>query len=160
VSGTKTNPVAPPIIARSSVFELPASTFDVIDEVLRECGRQDEKWGEQNHDPARWFAILGEEFGEVAKEVVGVTFAHPFSTNYRTELIQTAAVAIRMVESYDRQIREAKPRKGSGARPKQVALSEVSEPPAIFEPWIDQEGAQAIADGTGESIETVLRNPL
>ncbi len=83
---------------------LPDSTVHVVREVLEECERQDSKWGEQNHDPADWLAILAEEFGEVAKETVGVTFAHPWSTNYRTELIQTAAVAVRMVESYDRRM--------------------------------------------------------
>jgi hypothetical protein len=98
--------VSDKIIARSSVFELPASTFDVVDEVLQECGHQDAKWGEQNHMPPEWFAILGEEFGEVAKETVNITFAHPWSTNYRMELIQTAAVAIRMVEAYDRRVKE------------------------------------------------------
>lgn len=83
---------------------LPASTFHVVDEVLEECARQDAKWGEQNHMAPEWLAILAEEFGEVAKEVVGITFAHPWSENYRVELVQTAAVAVRIVESYDRQV--------------------------------------------------------
>jgi hypothetical protein len=108
MSGTKTNPVTPEVfneMRMSLEIGVPGSTFDVIHEVLKECEYQDSKWGEQNHSPAAWFAILGEEFGEVAKETVGITFAHPWSTNYRTELIQTAAVAVRMVEAYDRRVR-------------------------------------------------------
>ena len=35
-----------------------------------ERNAQDEKGGEQNHSNERWFAISGEEFGEIAKAVV------------------------------------------------------------------------------------------
>ena len=35
-----------------------------IVEILRETDRQYSKWGEQNHSPEKWLAILGEEFGE------------------------------------------------------------------------------------------------
>ena len=41
----------------------------IISEVLAERRRQDEKWGEQNHDDAVWALIFGEEFGEVQKEI-------------------------------------------------------------------------------------------
>ena len=30
---------------------------------------QDRNHGEQNHDPLLWLSILGEEFGEVSKEI-------------------------------------------------------------------------------------------
>lgn len=88
-----------------------ARTLAVLDEVAAERVRQTAKWGEQNHDPVGWSAILSEENGEVAKEV---THLLPPATGfdgaaYRTELIQTAAVAVQAVECFDRlsQVREA-----------------------------------------------------
>lgn len=39
----------------------------IIDAVRAERERQDEIWGEQNHDAFRWLSILTEEVGEVAQ---------------------------------------------------------------------------------------------
>ena len=83
---------------------------NIIEEVRQERFKQDEKWGEQNHYPVGWNAILGEEIGEVAKEVVEFTFydknskqsEHQTLKNMRVELIQSAAVVIAMIESLDR----------------------------------------------------------
>jgi NTP pyrophosphatase (non-canonical NTP hydrolase) len=84
---------------------------EVLSEVLRERFRQESLWGPQDHDPMVWLAILAEEFGEVAKEVCDSSIALGGGKtekmlaalkNYRTELIQVAAVAVAMVESYDR----------------------------------------------------------
>jgi NTP pyrophosphatase (non-canonical NTP hydrolase) len=72
-------------------------TNDVLNEVVLERIRQQMKWGEQNHNAPMWYAILGEEFGEVAN-----AFLEYDMENYRTELIQVAAVAVAMVEAYDR----------------------------------------------------------
>lgn len=93
----------------------------IIIEVRRERFRQDKKWGEQNHNVVEWIAILGEEFGEAAKEAVDFHFANGLPPkeemtgehkkiqykriqNYRKECIEVAAVAISMVESLDRQL--------------------------------------------------------
>lgn len=84
---------------------------DVFVEVSAERNRQNEKWGEQNHSPLEWIAILTEEVGEVAKE------AHEFHfgirgtpemieqklQKYREEMVQVAAVAIQAIECLDRQ---------------------------------------------------------
>ncbi len=83
-------------------------TQDVLNEVHLERFAQEQKWGQQNHEPARYLAILAEEFGEVAKEVVEFTWAGDPEVrrqrlqNMRKELIQTAAVAVAMVEALDR----------------------------------------------------------
>ena len=76
----------------------------ILDEILNERNRQDKKWGVQNHKPIEWVAILTEEVGEVAKEALDHHFKNREMTldNYRTELIQVAAVAISMIESLDR----------------------------------------------------------
>ena len=86
-------------------------TGDVVREVYEERTRQETKWGEQNHEREVYFTILAEEFGEVAKEVVelhaynGPTGAVAYRDrmkNLRTELIQTAAVAVAMIECLER----------------------------------------------------------
>jgi len=78
----------------------------VYAEVKAERIRQDELWGVQDHHPVEWLSILGEEFGEVSKAVCEAHFKGYESTgnwdNYRTELIQVAAVAVSMVECLDR----------------------------------------------------------
>ena len=80
---------------------------DVMKEVLKERQRQDRKWGEQNHEPFKWLAILGEEVGEVnnaaleSYDWVNNKFKEDLD-HYREELIQVAAVAVSMVECIDR----------------------------------------------------------
>jgi hypothetical protein len=80
----------------------------VVEEVAGERRRQEQKWGEQNHAPAAYLAILAEEFGEASKEVVEASFAKTEAARadrlakLRVELVQTAAVAVAMVECLDR----------------------------------------------------------
>jgi len=70
---------------------------DVIAEVIMERYRQQDKWGQQDHNAPMWYGILGEEVGEVARG-----FLERDPANYREELIQTAAVAVAAVEAFDR----------------------------------------------------------
>lgn len=72
-------------------------TWNVLDEVNQERLRQETKWGEQNHLPSFWITILGEEYGEACHAIL-----EKDSVNYREELIQIAAVAVAMIESFDR----------------------------------------------------------
>lgn len=71
-------------------------------EIFREIGlercKQDEKWGEQNHNPYKWIAILIEEVGEAGQAVL-----QEKPDSYRKELVQVAAVTIAMIECFDRQ---------------------------------------------------------
>lgn len=78
-------------------------TYQVLDEVHEERKRQQAKWGEQNHAPADYLTILGEEVGEANKAALEAKFAGKEWGHYRTELIQVAAVAVAMVECFDRQ---------------------------------------------------------
>lgn len=77
-------------------------------EVELERARQDAKWGEQNHAPLVWLPILGEEFGEVCEALNQWNFcrdldkAQAARKQYRTELIEVAAVAVAAVEALDR----------------------------------------------------------
>ena len=77
---------------------------NIFQQIKDERIRQDKKWGEQNHHPIEWCAILGEEVGEVQKAALETHFKYKGDNpeNYREELIQVAAVAVAMVECYDR----------------------------------------------------------
>jgi len=78
-------------------------TKAILLEVEIERRNQDDKWGEQNHNPADWLMILGEEFGEASKAALEAKFIHNDNgIRYRKELIQVAAVVVAMVEALDR----------------------------------------------------------
>lgn len=75
----------------------------VLSEIRRERERQNAKWGEQNHHPFAWLAILGEEIGEASQAAVNSHFGSAeFWVDYRKELIHAAAVLVAMCESFDR----------------------------------------------------------
>ncbi len=70
---------------------------DIIKLILEERIKQDNKWGEQNHDVYKWLAILGEEVGEVNKAALENNYDEIIS-----ELIQIGAVTLAMIESLER----------------------------------------------------------
>ena len=79
----------------------------IFEEIKNERLAQDAKWGEQNHKPIEWVAILTEEIGEVSKEALEYHFKKYYRdvdqlANYRKELIQVAAVAVAMIQCLER----------------------------------------------------------
>lgn len=42
----------------------------ILQDVVAERLKQEDKWGSQHHHPEKWFTILGEEVGEVARDVL------------------------------------------------------------------------------------------
>lgn len=92
-----------------------------VADVLAERCRQDAKFGEQNHPPQDWLAILMEEVGEFSRAHMEVYYfpapepgmsAEALATqkalfdqkrrHLREELVQVAAVALAMLECCDR----------------------------------------------------------
>lgn len=73
----------------------------VLSEVRAERGRQDAKWGEQNHNDFVWGAILGEEVGEAQQQALWLHFEKG-EGDVRGELIQAAAVIVAWIECIDR----------------------------------------------------------
>jgi NTP pyrophosphatase (non-canonical NTP hydrolase) len=71
-------------------------------DVLEERRRQDEKWGEQNHDPFAYLTVLGEEYGELCQCALHDRFGGPAAEHIREEAVQVAAVALAIVECLDR----------------------------------------------------------
>lgn len=104
----------------------------VWNDIMDERDRQDAKWGVQDHHPAVWMLILGEEVGEAAEEAddfdaacalvdagrackealddgaagCGAVELYPLTPDslkrYRAELVQVAAVALSAIECLDR----------------------------------------------------------
>ena len=68
-----------------------------MEEILAEREKQDQKWGEQNHDTQMWLTILVEEIGEVAKAIL-----EKDDIGYRKELVQVGAVALAALQSFER----------------------------------------------------------
>lgn len=101
--------------------------MSVLEEVAAERGRQDAKWGQQNHpdgtgadaevvplwqgeDFAEWAkaatdaaAVVGDvTWRDILLEEVAEAFAESDEAKLRTELVQVAAVASQWVEAIDR----------------------------------------------------------
>lgn len=74
--------------------------------VREEMTRQVAKWGEQNHNPLRYYCTLAEEFGEVGKALnnilEGTVSMEAGLDEVEYELIQTAGVSVAMVEAIRR----------------------------------------------------------
>jgi NTP pyrophosphatase (non-canonical NTP hydrolase) len=87
----------------------------IFKQIKVERETQNNKWGEQNHLPIEWIAILTEEVGEASKEALDYHFKNKPKGDvslelaqemrlhdYRCELVQIAAVVVQMIESFDR----------------------------------------------------------
>ena len=77
--------------------------MDVINEVMKELERATIKFPTWPTDPLHAIAVLGEEFGELTKATLQLTY-EPHKTNMKelqTEAIQTAAMALRFAASLE-----------------------------------------------------------
>ena len=71
---------------------------DIASEISQERAFQLAKWGDEIHHPFKFCTILGEEYGEACKAALENDI-----DGYRAELIQVAAVAVRMIQAIDRE---------------------------------------------------------
>lgn len=89
-------------MALTATGEMRATIYHAINQ---ERARQDDAWGEQNHDPIMWTAILTEEVGEAVKQALQAGYEpdrmHHLGCLQR-ELIQAAAVCVAAIESLNR----------------------------------------------------------
>jgi hypothetical protein len=86
-----------------------SSPSGVISSVWAELERAIAKFPTWPTDPLHALAVLGEEFGELTKDVLQMSY-EPGKTNaenVRKEAIQTAAMALRFVASLDAYIYKA-----------------------------------------------------
>jgi hypothetical protein len=75
-------------------------------DIRRERLRQNFKfteyqYGSQSHDIFKWLAILGEEIGEANKAALDHDFGKDTIEHLREELVQTAAVAVAIIQRID-----------------------------------------------------------
>lgn len=89
-----------------TIKNLPMEQSAALIDVIKERMRQDQKWGEQNWDPQTYLSILLEEVGEAATEANDARFKladrEAALSRFRTEMVQSAAVALAIVECLDR----------------------------------------------------------
>lgn len=86
----------------SEVGEL--EILSIFNAITRELDRAVSKFPEYPTDPLHALAVLGEEYGELNKAVLQLTY-EPHKTSkveVRSEAVQTAAMAIRFLISLDR----------------------------------------------------------
>jgi len=73
----------------------------ILEDIVDERARQDEKWRDQSHHSlTEWMIILMEEIGELAAAILCHKFGkedHP-ELNWQKEAIQAAAVLVAMLE--------------------------------------------------------------
>ena len=76
----------------------------IINEVLAEVTRATEKFPGWPTDPLHALAVLGEEFGELTQAMLQRVYEPHKATaeDVRTEAVQTAAMAMRLLFSLDR----------------------------------------------------------
>jgi hypothetical protein len=77
-------------------------TKTLLEPVENEIWRQDEKWGpDRTHADEWWYAILGEEFGELGKALLEKHFHYEGArADYiKAELVQVVAVGIQWLNS-------------------------------------------------------------
>ena len=77
-------------------------TQDALASVISERANQDAKWGEQNHNLSDWLVILGEEYGEACEASLEVKFGKGNIADFRSEIVQVAAVAVAILEYLER----------------------------------------------------------
>ena len=77
---------------------------NIINDVLAERSRQDEKWGQQDHFAERWATIIGEEYGEMCTAINEFSFNATYENEQQiyVEAIQTMATCMAMLECIDR----------------------------------------------------------
>lgn len=78
--------------------------MNVIEQITAEVARATVKFPTWPTDPLHALAVLGEEYGELTKAMLQLTY-EPHKTTpeeVRTEAIQTAAMALRLAMSLDR----------------------------------------------------------
>lgn len=104
-----------------SPVSTPGPQANIIWDIVEERRRQDEKWGVQNHGDAYWLAILGEEFGEICRDILerGEASAE--------ELVQLVAVGVAWLECKSRKSSTPKVDTGQTTIEEQITAGRAAE---------------------------------
>lgn len=72
---------------------------DILQGIIEERDRQDNKWGLQKHDLGVWMLILTEEVGEASEAALRTIFGNPDNiSDFEEEVLQVAEVAVKILE--------------------------------------------------------------
>lgn len=99
--------------------------MSVIEQVISEVSRATNKYPTWPTDPLHALAVLGEEYGELNKAMLQLTY-EPHKTSpeeVRMEAIQTAAMAIRLAMSLEDYRYAPCHQHSQGERPKEAGFS-------------------------------------
>lgn len=90
--------------SEQELLDLREAHKPILEEVEKEIWHSIVKFGVQSHSAFVWNSILGEEFGEACQAAVQAEYEPGKHTwaDYRKELVQTACVAIKAIEAFDR----------------------------------------------------------
>ena len=76
-----------------------------VEDALSERDRQDKMFGQQDHHPAYWLAILGKQVGQLGEAVVNREWAADpkrARDEMRAEAVQVVAVGLALIEAINR----------------------------------------------------------
>ena len=79
--------------------------IDILNDIMDDRVKQDEGWGVNRDNSESWILILAEEIEQVTRPVLEDRFPCGLNISlveYRKKLIQIAAIAIAVIESFDR----------------------------------------------------------
>lgn len=88
------------VVLRPNGVEFTGREAEIYEDINHERRRQFQKFGQQDHAPKKWLAILVEEVGEVATHCISDVELDLAA--YREELVQVAAVACSAIEALER----------------------------------------------------------
>lgn len=74
----------------------------LFDMVMAEHHRQIDKWGIQEHNVSWWLTFLGEEYGETCDAAAEHHFRGGSAKNVVKEAIQTATLALKIAEAFQK----------------------------------------------------------
>jgi hypothetical protein len=74
---------------------------NVLQAILLERGRQERKFGRQEHSLSDWMVILGEEHGEACKAVVEILSGRGDLNHLYEELSHVGAMAMQVMEAIE-----------------------------------------------------------
>ncbi|MBU9829864.1 MazG-like family protein [Rahnella sp. FC061912-K] len=90
-------------MTKLSVIRSIHETRSALASVISEMDKQDSKWGlDRDQHPYVWQTILTEEVGELAQAILHDDFGGSHAGTARGEAVQIAAVALQIIEYYDR----------------------------------------------------------
>lgn len=74
----------------------------IIDAILQEYQKQNDKWNGVDYEPTLWVTILGEQFGELCKSIVNLNIGWGDYIYTKKTALQVAATSVAFLECLDR----------------------------------------------------------